>query len=60
MAYELCLEPDTNIQVWDSLTEEWDNWSNWLYVSPRGDGRHYARADGITYIVSTSDIYELS
>ena len=61
MAYERCLEPDTNIQVWDSLTEEWDNWSNWLYVSPSGDGlTHYARADGITYLISTVDIYELS
>ena len=61
MAYELCLEPDTNIQVWDSLSEEWDHWSNWIYVSPSGDGlTHFAQADGITYLVPTCDIYELS
>ena len=60
MPHELCLEPDTPIQVWDSLTEDWDNWSNWTYVSPDGAFDHYVRSDGITYSVPSSDIYELS
>ncbi len=54
----IALEPGESIWVWCSIHESWE--SGWNYVSERGDGRHYAKADGITYIVETHNIHELA
>ena len=54
----IALQPGESIWVWCSIHEEWAD--GWTYVSETGDGRHYAKADGITYIVPTENIYELA
>ena len=54
----IALQPGESIWVWDSIHELWE--SGWNYVSERGDGRHYAKADGITYIIETHNIHELA
>lgn len=51
------IAPGEPISVWCSIHESWD--SDWTYVSERGDGRHYAKSDGIVYIVESSNILEL-
>jgi len=53
----LAIAPGESISVWCSIHESWD--SDWTYVSERGDGRHYAKSDGIVYIVESSNILEL-
>ena len=51
------IEPNEKISVWSPMLDEWD--SDWVYLSPRGDGRHYAKSDGIVYIVESSNILEM-
>ena len=54
----ISIENGEAIWVWCSIHELWE--SGWFYLSQRGDGRHYAQADGITYVLNSEDIHELA